>query len=146
MRKNLGFITGFENFNVNANVSIIESQQEFNQAERENRESQLREGETLPDNRQLQGQSPFLINLGINYEGQDDGWKAGFFYNTQGRTLQLVAEVQLFRREFVAHKCTIRLHCHIISNIQYPEQHNCKPKGRTHWENEKTNTSNNRPN
>lgn len=91
LRKNLGFITGFENFNVNANVSIIESQQEFNQAERENRESQLREGETLPDNRQLQGQSPFLINLGINYEGQDDGWKAGFFYNTQGRTLQLVA-------------------------------------------------------
>ena len=91
LRKNLGFITGFQDFSLNANVSIIESQQEFNTAERENRIAQLREGETLPDNRQLQGQSPFLINMGLNYEGEDNGWKAGLFYNTQGKTLQLVA-------------------------------------------------------
>ncbi|RDK88302.1 TonB-dependent receptor [Marinirhabdus gelatinilytica] len=88
VRKNLGFIRGLDNMNFNVNFSLIESQQEYSEDEREGRLDNLREGETLDDTRQLQGQSPFLINLGLNYE--DEGWNAGLFYNSQGKTLQIV--------------------------------------------------------
>ncbi len=89
IRKNLGFINGWENFSINANFSLIESQQEFSEDERANREDNLRVGEELDDNRPLQGQSPFLVNVGIDYSN-DLGWNAGFFYNVQGKTLQIV--------------------------------------------------------
>ena len=69
---------------------MIESQQEYSDDEREGRLDNLREGETLDDTRQLQGQSPYLINVGLNYDNEDTGWQGGLFYNTQGKTLQIV--------------------------------------------------------
>jgi len=88
VRKNLGFIRGLDNINFNVNFSLIESQQEYSEDEREGRLDNLREGETLDDTRQLQGQSPYLLNIGFNYE--DNGWNGGLFYNSQGKTLQIV--------------------------------------------------------
>ncbi|GEQ85143.1 outer membrane protein [Patiriisocius marinistellae] len=88
VRKNLGFIGGLENLNFNVNLSIIESRQEYSEDEKEGRLDNLREGESLDDTRQLQGQSPYLINVGFNYE--DNGWNGGIFYNSQGKTLQIV--------------------------------------------------------
>ena len=38
----------------------------------------------------LQGQSPFLINAGLNYQGEENGLQMGLFYNVQGKTLQVV--------------------------------------------------------
>lgn len=90
LRKNLGFIHGLDNFSLNANLSVIESQQEYSEDERASRLDNLRVGETLDDNRQLQGQSPYLINLGINFDDDEKGWQAGLFYNAQGKTLQIV--------------------------------------------------------
>ncbi|QNJ97717.1 TonB-dependent receptor [Constantimarinum furrinae] len=90
VRKNLGFITGLSNIDLNVNLSLIESQQEYSTDERSSRLDNLRDGETLDDNRQLQGQSPYLINIGFNYEDEDSGWQGGVFYNTQGKTLQIV--------------------------------------------------------
>ncbi|NHF58662.1 TonB-dependent receptor plug domain-containing protein [Flavobacteriaceae bacterium TP-CH-4] len=90
IRRNLGFIPGWEDFNLNANISIIESQQNFSENEEDARRDNLREGETLDDNRQLQGQSPYLINFGVNYDNEDNGWQAGLFYNVQGETLEIV--------------------------------------------------------
>ncbi|MFT4800833.1 MAG: hypothetical protein ACI93N_000596 [Flavobacteriaceae bacterium] len=89
IRKNLGFISGWEDFRINANFSLIESQQEFSEDERANREDNLRVGEVLEGTRPLQGQSPFLVNFGIDYSNEQ-GWNAGFFYNVQGKTLQIV--------------------------------------------------------
>lgn len=89
-RKNLTFIQGLEDFSVNVNVSVIESQQEYGEEEREAREDNLREGETLEDYRQLQGQSPYLMNAGISYNGNENGFQAGLFYNVQGKTLEIV--------------------------------------------------------
>ena len=89
IRKHLGFISGWENFGINVNFSLIESQQEFSDDERANREDNLRVGETLDDTRPLQGQSPYLVNFGIDYS-DENGWNAGFFYNVQGKTLQIV--------------------------------------------------------
>ena len=94
VRKHLGFITGWENFGINMNFSLIESKQEFSDDERENREENLRVGETLDDTRPLQGQSPYLVNFGIDYS-DENGWNAGFFYNVQGKTLQIVGSGNL---------------------------------------------------
>ncbi len=90
IRKNLGFISGLQDLNFNTNVSIIKSQQQFSADERANRQDNLRVGETLADNRQLQGQSPYLINIGFNYDNKDMGLQGGIFYNVQGKTLQIV--------------------------------------------------------
>lgn len=89
LRKNLGFI-GLNKFSLNVNWSVIESDETFNEDERILRENVLREGETLGSGRVLQGQSPFLLNAGLAFDSEDTGWKAGLFYNVQGRTLQIV--------------------------------------------------------
>ncbi|NAS10800.1 TonB-dependent receptor [Poritiphilus flavus] len=91
LRKNLGFLAAaFSNFSVNINTSIIDSKQIFSEQERNLRELGLREGETLGDSRELQGQSPFLINAGLSYQGEENGLQIGMFYNVQGKTLQVV--------------------------------------------------------
>lgn len=92
LRKDLGFITGLKNWYFNTNVSVIESTQSFAEPERDAREDNLREGEVLGDSRQLQGQSPLLINFGIGYNGNDNGWQGGLFYNVQGKTLEIVGD------------------------------------------------------
>ena len=89
IRKNLGFIPGLEKFSINTNLSLINSEQEFSNDEKANREDNLRSGEVLDDTRPLQGQSPYLVNFGIDYTN-DNGWNAGLFYNVQGKTLQIV--------------------------------------------------------
>ena len=90
IRKNLGFIRGLQNLDFNANFSLIESQQTYSADERAGRLDNLREGEKLDDYRQLQGQSPYLLNVGFNYNLEDSGWNGGLFYNSQGKTLQIV--------------------------------------------------------
>jgi len=89
VRKNLGFIPGWENFRINANFSLIDSQQNYSDDERASRMDNLREGETLDNSRPLQGQSAYLVNVGVDYS-DDQGWNAGFFFNVQGKTLQIV--------------------------------------------------------
>ncbi len=90
VRRSLAFIPGWQDFSFNANISVIESQQTFSEDEAEARRDNLRDGETLPDNRQLQGQSPFLLNVGFSYENSDSGWQGGLTYNVQGKTLEIV--------------------------------------------------------
>ena len=95
IRKNLGFIPGLEKFSINTNLSLINSEQEFSNDEKANREDNLRSGEVLDDTRPLQGQSPYLVNFGIDYTN-DNGWNAGLFYNVQGKTLQIVGSCLLY--------------------------------------------------
>ncbi len=91
VRKNFGFITkGLEKFSLNANVSFIESVVQMADREFESRQLAAREGETIDDERQLQGQSPYLINISLNYDDNEKGWQGGLFYNVQGETLEVV--------------------------------------------------------
>ncbi|MCR9183471.1 MAG: TonB-dependent receptor [Flavobacteriaceae bacterium] len=93
-RKNFGFISeGLKSLSINLNLSVIESRIEMNKGEGEEYESRLtfaREGETISDTRQLQGQSPFLINASLLYNNEDLGIETGVFYNVQGKTLDVV--------------------------------------------------------
>src|SRR5690606_2935313 len=56
----------------------------------DSREAFVRDGETIKDTRKLKGQSPFLVNAGLNYNNQAIGFETGLFYNVQGKTLDVV--------------------------------------------------------
>ncbi|WP_257671001.1 hypothetical protein, partial [Parapedobacter tibetensis] len=75
---------------LNVNVTFAESVIEMGESELANRQLFAREGETIDDTRQLQGQSPYLINAGLNYNNVDMGLEAGVFYNVQGKTLEII--------------------------------------------------------
>lgn len=89
LRKNLSFV-GLNNFSLNVNYSLIESDETFNEDERLLRENLLRDGETLDSGRVLQGQAPFLLNAGLAFQSEDSSWKSNLSYNVQGTTLQIV--------------------------------------------------------
>lgn len=55
-----------------------------------NRLNAARDGESISRTRDLQGQSPFLINSNIEFLNEDTGFQYGLFYNVQGRTLEVV--------------------------------------------------------
>ena len=91
LRKNLStWLSGFENWKLNFNGSYIISDEKYSEDELKLRRLGLREGQNLGSSRPLQGQSPFLINAGIEYNNQDKGFQGGLFYNVQGKTLQVV--------------------------------------------------------
>ncbi len=46
-------------------------------------------------NRNLQGQSPYLINAGIFYENADKGWQANVLYNVIGKRIFVIGDSQL---------------------------------------------------
>lgn len=90
MRKNFAFIReSLEGLSISLNFSLIKSELQMEAAELERRRLNLRVGETLSDTRQLQGQSPYLINCGLNYSNAN-GWQTSLYYNVQGKTLQVV--------------------------------------------------------
>ncbi|MDX1362718.1 MAG: TonB-dependent receptor [Arenibacter latericius] len=91
MRKNLGFVAAsLSNFSFNVNTSLIKSTQKFGESERKLRELGLRDGEKLGKDRELQGQSPYMINTGLHYKGEENGVHLSLSYNVQGKTLQVV--------------------------------------------------------
>lgn len=91
VRQRLGFIMeSLNDLKFNANVSIIKSQLTMSQDEFDGRQASARNGETIDRERQLQGQAPFLINVGLDYNNDNLGLQTGLFYNVQGNTLEVV--------------------------------------------------------
>ncbi|MEH6537052.1 MAG: TonB-dependent receptor [Psychroserpens sp.] len=91
LRQRLGFITdGLSKLKFNANVSFITSELTMSEAEFTSRQLAARDGEKVEKERDLQGQAPFLLNFGLDYNDQDSGFQTGLFYNVQGETLQVV--------------------------------------------------------
>lgn len=95
-RQNLGFISdSFSQFKFNTNISVIQSEATMTEQEFGTRTSAARQDangnviENVDRIRDLQGQAPFLINVGLDYDNQE-GFRAGLFYNVQGRTLEIV--------------------------------------------------------
>lgn len=93
-RKNLSFLSeNFKNFDIILNASVIQSKQEMDKTtngEYESKLLNLRAGETMNDTRDLQGQSPYLVNAGFNYSKEDKGIQTGLFYNVQGKSMEIV--------------------------------------------------------
>ena len=90
-RKSLGFILeDLNKLRFNINASYIKSELSMNIDEYNRRVLAARDGESIDPTRELQGQSPYLINSGINYINTDLGLQTGLFFNVQGKTLEVV--------------------------------------------------------
>ena len=91
LRKDLNTLFSMlEHWRINFNGSYIISDEKYSEDELKLRRLGLREGQTLGTSRPLQGQSPYLINAGVEYNNQEKGFQGGLFYNVQGKTLQVV--------------------------------------------------------
>lgn len=94
MRKNLEFISSnLQNFLFNLNVTLLQSRQQMDLSEGgefDSRVDNARDSESIDQYRQLQGQSPVMINAGLSYDNPITGLQAGLYYNVQGRRLQVV--------------------------------------------------------
>jgi len=91
IRKPLNFISDdIRKWRFSLNASLIESSLEMFEDEYNNRLNAARDGESISTTRDLQGQSPFLINSNIEFLNEDTGFQYGLFYNVQGRTLEVV--------------------------------------------------------
>jgi hypothetical protein len=85
VRKNLRFLGGnsdiLSNFSIFANFTYIFSQVKF--------DDELL-GKVVSADRPVQGQSPYLINGGLQYSSKGSGWNATLLYNRVGNRLALV--------------------------------------------------------
>ena len=89
--KNLDFISPLlRYFNVNSNLTLVESEIEMTDAEYQSRKAYEKTGETVEDTREMAGQSPWVVNAGLTYNNYETGLAAGLFYNVKGETLTIV--------------------------------------------------------
>src|SRR5690554_3215509 len=90
-RQSLGFISkGWDRFGIALNVTLTQSQIELSNTEFESRVVNARTGQEIDKYRDMAGQSPWIINGGIEYTGENGFWKnlnIGVYYNVQGETL-----------------------------------------------------------
>jgi Outer membrane protein beta-barrel family len=83
IRKGLGFISDkMESFNVFTNFTYIHSKVTL--------ASTGGTGTVSSQNRPLQGQSPYLVNLGVQYNSRNEFWNGSLLYNRIGQRLSLV--------------------------------------------------------
>ena len=87
--RNSIYSNDFYRLSYNLNTSIIVSELEMSQNELEARKS-VAGDRKIDTTRQLQGQSPYLVNAGVTYNLFDKEFEAGLFYNVQGRALQVI--------------------------------------------------------
>jgi hypothetical protein len=91
-KKLCSWTSRLNNWNLNFNGSYILSQEKYSEDELKLRQLSLRNGQKLGNTRPLQGQSPYLINAGIEYNNPNKGLRSRIFYNVQGKTLQVVGD------------------------------------------------------
>ncbi|MDT0558139.1 TonB-dependent receptor [Ichthyenterobacterium sp. W332] len=90
-RQRLGFILeSLDNLKLVTNVSVTKSELTMSDDEFSSRSLAARDGETIERERDLQGQAPYVINVGLDYNNPDIGLQTGLFFNVQGETLEVV--------------------------------------------------------
>lgn len=87
-RKRLDILFGskMENFTAFANGSYIFNNVDF--------EVKTMTGETIKADRPMQGQSPYVINSGIQYDGKESGTSVTLLFNMIGRRIFLVGNAE----------------------------------------------------
>lgn len=83
IRKNLDFLNdAFEDFSIFSNLTYTRSEVTL--------ASTSGAGAAVKSNRPLQGQSPYLINLGLQYNSSNRNWNSSLLYNRIGQRVALV--------------------------------------------------------
>jgi len=95
VRLNLDMIVqALSDFQFTANFTYIHSRIKLSQTEYESRLAVARTGQTVSDYRAMAGQAPYMVNVGLFYDGGEkgfwNGFEAGLYYNVQGLTLLYV--------------------------------------------------------
>jgi hypothetical protein len=95
LRFNFGMLTeALRNLDITSNVTYTYSRIKMSEPEYDSRTDNAREGQTIDEYRDMAGQAPFIVNIGLNYNGGEKGFwnglEAGVFYNVQGKTLEIV--------------------------------------------------------
>ncbi len=78
-RKKLDFNSRLKNFTFQANAALIKSRVK---------------DETFKLDRTLQGQSPYILNLGLLYDHEKSGFNATLLFNQIGQRIYLVGDIQ----------------------------------------------------
>ncbi|MCI0496617.1 TonB-dependent receptor [candidate division KSB1 bacterium] len=90
VRKNLDILhRGLKNFMLGANLSIVKS--EVRISEEELQIMRINNPE-ISSTRELEGQSPYLLNLNLSYENYEKGIGAGVYYNIFGKRLSEISK------------------------------------------------------
>lgn len=93
LRRNINSLfPSVRNLVFNFNGSYIISDEKYSEDELKLRTLGLREGQTIGTSRPLQGQSPYLINTGLDYNNQEKNIQVGLYFNVQGKTLEVVGD------------------------------------------------------
>ncbi len=87
-RKNLGFIPELENFQLGVNLTLVQSQVDISDQEYKLIQSY---DPNASRTRQLQGQSPYVLNLDLAYVDYESGTDVGLHYNVFGERLSDVS-------------------------------------------------------
>ena len=75
---------------VRGNITVTESSIEMSETEFNSRVNNARDGEVINRQRDMAGQSPYILNGGFSYKTTSGNLELGAFYNVKGRTLQFV--------------------------------------------------------
>lgn len=91
LTKSLGIVSEkLENFALTGNYTYVKSEIEMSDVEFRARKNFEKTGETVDRERDMAGQAPWVINLGITYSNIEKGIRSGIFYNVKGETLEIV--------------------------------------------------------
>ncbi|MFY0643750.1 MAG: TonB-dependent receptor [Bacteroidia bacterium] len=91
IRKNIHFLTdSLKRVQTGVNLTLVESSVEMTQSEYEGRLIAARGGEVINNQRDMVGQSPYIINGFINYLWLKKGLDLSLTYNVQGPRLSIV--------------------------------------------------------
>jgi len=80
VKKSLETLIGLKNFSMNLNASYIFSEVEFENIQTER-------------SRPLQGQSPYVLNLGLFYQNDKAGISSSIMYNVMGKRIMVAAQL-----------------------------------------------------
>lgn len=90
-RKSLDVISeSLSKFSLNGNLTLVESQIDMFESEYQARLEFEKDGQSVERTRDMAGQAPFIINVGLQYTDYESGLDAGLFYNIKGETLTVV--------------------------------------------------------
>lgn len=91
LRRDLSIISEkLRKFNISGNFTLVASEIDMTNIEFNSRKTYEKKDENLKNTRPMAGQSPYVINVGLTYSDQDNGWESGLFYNVKGKTLEIV--------------------------------------------------------
>lgn len=77
-------------FSFMANITLVRSRTQMNDAEYDSRVQRARSGQKIDRYRDMAFQPPYVINAGLNYKDAERGWEGNISYNVQGSRLVIV--------------------------------------------------------